>query len=85
MKKILFASILSLVFMQDMCMAKPEQSPLQEKWVGVVWKDGEKPIVMPILSDSEKDCLKLVKEMNDITKNTIKVDRNISCQRVMSK
>lgn len=90
MKKIVFLCILSLAFIHELVFA--EQKKLtekhvltQKKWVALAWKDGQKPIVMPVLSDTEEDCLKFVKEMNDIAKNTVKVDRQVSCQPVMVK
>lgn len=92
MKKIVFLCILSLAFMHELAFAgqkklteKEVSTQKWQKWVALAWKDGEKPIVMPVLSDTEKDCLKFVKEMNDIAKNTVKVDRQVSCQPVMVK
>lgn len=55
----------------------------EEKWVGILWREGETPIVNPILSDTQQQCIELNKEMNDITKNTVQIDRKQACQKVI--
>lgn len=85
MKKMFFVAVLATAFLQPVAFAEQKQIRLNEKWVGVMWKEGEKPIVLPVLSDTEKECFKLINDLNDITKNTVKVDRQVSCQRVIVK
>lgn len=85
MKKMFFVAVLASIVLQPVAFAQQKQTTLNEKWVGVMWKEGEKPIVLPVLSDTEKECLKLINDLNDITKNTVKVDRQVSCQRVIVK
>lgn len=82
MKKIVLLGAL-LVSLQEIAVAK--EIPLKEKWVGMLWRESEKPIVMPILADSEKECMDMVTEMNNITKETVKINRNVTCQKVMVK
>lgn len=85
MRKMLLMFVLAIGFCQQVAFAETKQINLKEKWVGLAYKSGEKPIVLPVLSDTEKECLQLVKEMNEITKSTVKIDRQVSCQPVLVK
>lgn len=52
-------------------------------WAGALWKEGEAPIVVPIQFKTEQKCQQLLAQMNDISRNTIKVERHVICQKLM--
>lgn len=53
-------------------------------WFVSIWQQTDKkPIVLPIALEDKKICNELALEMNDITKSTIKTQRNYMCKSVV--
>lgn len=52
-------------------------------WTGVLWRDGETPIVAPIQFKSEAECKRLLNQMNDISRNTVHVERHTLCSQIL--
>lgn len=82
MKKI-YVMVLALSVLGNIAYGKEAET--EDKWVGVLWQNGEEPIVLPVLANSEKECKELLNKINEIAKNTVKIDRKLKCQRVMTK
>jgi hypothetical protein len=57
--------------------------PEDSKWSGVLWRDGEDPIISPVGFKSETECKKLLTQLNDIAKSTVKVERLEKCQELV--
>lgn len=57
--------------------------PDDAKWSGVLWRNGEEPIIAPIGFKNESECKQNLTHLNDIAKNTVHVDRSQKCQEIL--
>lgn len=75
--------VLCVCLFVQICQAQEMNRVFREKWVGVLWSEGQEPIINSVIFDEKQECLDFMKNINEISKKTVNIDRKQTCKKVI--